>query len=373
MSRTFHFNSTGEYTENDTITTINFAYVAAIYNANTTKLRDDLQLVIDTSVHPKPELVIHTTVYKLLWEYTDPLINELYKLRKTLSPYIYLQLNNSYSDRELPSIVHSGTKDSLKTAQFIQWAGLKELPFWRNKANFIHNSTEGLLFHPFIHQDEELQVFISDANRTFHLHYRNKVKVRGIDAYRFRLLDSDFRPDPNYLTGNNTPIGLIYLGVLQNPEAPVYGSKPHFLDCDESLHKAVEGISPPNRNRDDILADIEPITGSSLRLHQRIQLLINVSQTSGHFKSFHHITPVYFPLFYLDEYATLDEKLAAKLNEMVFTPIKTVHTGVWVLFGLCCFISLTTGLCTIRWCANLCKYGDWVEERRPLILQKTDS
>ena len=27
MSRTFHFNSTGEYTENDTITTINFAYV----------------------------------------------------------------------------------------------------------------------------------------------------------------------------------------------------------------------------------------------------------------------------------------------------------------------------------------------------------
>jgi len=118
--------------------------------------------LIDTRVHPKPELVIHTTVYKLLWEYTDPLINELYKLGKTPSPYIYLQLNNSYSDRVLPSVVHSGTKDSLK---FIQWAGLKELPFWKNKANFIHNSTEGILFHPLIHKDEELQVFISDANR----------------------------------------------------------------------------------------------------------------------------------------------------------------------------------------------------------------
>jgi len=96
--------------------------------------------------------------------------------------------------------------------------------------------------------------------RTFHLHYKNKVKVHGIDAYRFRLLESDFCPDPNYLTANNTPIGLIYLGVLQNPQAPIYGCKPHFLDCDDSLQKTVKGISPPDRDRDDILVDIEPVS-----------------------------------------------------------------------------------------------------------------
>jgi len=84
---------------------------------------------------------------------------------KVPSLYISLQLNNSYSDRVLPSIVHSGTRDSLKQGQFIQWAGLKELPFWRNEANFIYNSTEGILFHPLIKKHEELQVFISDTNR----------------------------------------------------------------------------------------------------------------------------------------------------------------------------------------------------------------
>ena len=86
------------------------------------------------------------------------------------------------------------------------------------------------------------------------------MSVRGINAYRFRVDDSDFRPDPNYLTGNSTPIGLIYIGILQNPQVPVYGSKPHFLDCDESLFEAVDGISPPDRNKHDIVGDIEPVS-----------------------------------------------------------------------------------------------------------------
>ena len=86
------------------------------------------------------------------------------------------------------------------------------------------------------------------------------MSVHGINAYRFRVDDSDFRPDPNYLTGNNTPIGLIYIGILQNPQAPVFGSKPHFLDCDESLFKAVDGISPPDRSKHDIVGDIEPVS-----------------------------------------------------------------------------------------------------------------
>ena len=97
-------------------------------------------------------------------------------------------------------------------------------------------------------------------HRTFHVHYQEEVSVRGIDAYRFRLVESDFRPDPNYLTGNNTPIGLIYLGILQNPQVPVYGSKPHFLDCDKSLLEAVDGISPPDRSKHDIVGDIEPVS-----------------------------------------------------------------------------------------------------------------
>ena len=86
------------------------------------------------------------------------------------------------------------------------------------------------------------------------------MSVLGIDAYRFRVEDSDFRPDPNYHTDNSTPVGLIFLGVLQTPEAPVFGSKPHFLDCDPSLFSAIEGVSPADREKHDTFVDIEPVS-----------------------------------------------------------------------------------------------------------------
>ena len=104
-------------------------------------------------------------MHELIWEYTDPLLVVLNQAGLIPSPYIHLQLNDSYSDRELPSIVHSGTKDSLKRARFIQWANLTELPFWMNEASFINKSTEGLLFHAILDQNEMLEVFISDTNR----------------------------------------------------------------------------------------------------------------------------------------------------------------------------------------------------------------
>ena len=52
---------------------------------------------------------------------------------------------------------------------------------------------------------------------------------------------------------------MLYLGVIEELKAPVWGSKPHFLDCDPSLLSAVEGIRGPDRNLDDCIADIEPV------------------------------------------------------------------------------------------------------------------
>lgn len=81
----------------------------------------------------------------------------------------------------------------------------------------------------------------------------------GIDTYKFRVEEAELRPNPDYWTFNNTPDGLIYLGVLQEPKVPVWASKPHFLDCDPSLRTAMEGIRDPDRNTDDIFLDIEPV------------------------------------------------------------------------------------------------------------------
>ena len=82
----------------------------------------------------------------------------------------------------------------------------------------------------------------------------------GIDAYRFRVEASEFLPNPSYKTYDGiTPNGLLNLGVLQDPYAPVFASKPHFLDCDPSLRTNMEGIREADRSVDDIFVDIEPV------------------------------------------------------------------------------------------------------------------
>ena len=105
-------------------------------------------------------------MHELLWDYTDPLLKRLHWARQIDTPHIYLQLNNSYSDRALPSMVHSGTVDSKETAQFIEWASLKQLPYWKNEANFINASTSGIIWHSLMEKDEKLEAFISDVNRS---------------------------------------------------------------------------------------------------------------------------------------------------------------------------------------------------------------
>jgi hypothetical protein len=52
----------------------------------------------------------------------------------------------------------------------------------------------------------------------------------------------------------------------------VYASKHHFLDADPVYLEWVDGISPPVRALDDTTLDIEPHTGSSFEVHQRLQV-----------------------------------------------------------------------------------------------------
>ena len=112
----------------------------------------------------------------------------------------------------------------------------------------------------------------------------------GIDAYRFRVEASEFLPNPSYWTYDGiTPNGLLYLGVLQDPNAPVFGSKPHFLDCDPSLRAKMEGIREADRNVDDIFVDIEPVREEDLQLLVIVvlssRLLAPLSMSTSNFKS----------------------------------------------------------------------------------------
>ena len=86
----------------------------SVDNAESMLKKAALQSLIELVVRPKPELWIKTTVHELIWDYTDPLLKELNRIGQVDASHISLQLNDSYFDRELPSIVHSGAVGSKK-------------------------------------------------------------------------------------------------------------------------------------------------------------------------------------------------------------------------------------------------------------------
>ena len=229
----------------------------------------------------------------IIWQYTDPLVQELHKnfiLRiaglNYPSNYVNLQMNDSIVDT-YPSIIHTGVKNISQIGMFEQWKGsVGSLNIWPNGngANAI-NGTEGLLFSPFLSEDDILEVFSDDALRTIKLVYADTLELNGIRVFQYRIKNSTFESafmnPENARWGSWNPEGLFYLGPIQDPTVPVFGSKPHFLDADPVLREKVVGMVP-DRSKHETALHIDPITGASIQFALRLQINVQVNQSSAY-------------------------------------------------------------------------------------------
>ena len=229
----------------------------------------------------------------LAWNYSDPLIQALNTntiLRATGMNYprrfVNLQINNSIND-SFPSVIHTGVKDVKTIGKFEQWKGnLGSLNIWPNGmgANAL-NGTEGLVFSPFLRENDTLEVFSDDAFRTFKLVHTDTLELMGIRVFRYEVMNSTYEsafvnPD-NERWGSWNPDGLFYLGPTQDPIVPVFGSKPHFLDGDPVLREKMEGLVP-NRTQHETVLHVDPLTGANVQFSLRIQINIQINQSSNY-------------------------------------------------------------------------------------------
>ena len=83
----------------------------------------------------------------------------------------------------------------------------------------------------------------------------------GINLYRYVLPRDELvsaNQDPGFYA--NGPNGLLNLTAVFEENAPVFASKPHFLDADKGYLNNVTGMDPVRSLHDSNL-DVEPITG----------------------------------------------------------------------------------------------------------------
>ena len=247
-----------------------------------------LQGIIDGA---DAQLYICQPATALAFNYTDELVQDLNSnliLRAVNLNYprtdVSIQLNNS-ANNSLPSTINTGAGDIDSIGQYVQWQGnVEEIMVWPNGmgANDI-NGTEGLFFHPFLQEGEEVEIFVDDTYRSFRLVQVDVVDQMGIEAFRFKFVNSTFESaftnPENARWGSWNPDGLFFLGPTQNPVVPVFGSKPHFLDGDPILLEKVNGLNP-NRELHESFLDVEPTTGANIQVQIQIQINAQVNQSS---------------------------------------------------------------------------------------------
>ena len=202
--------------------------------------------------------------------------------------------------------------------------------------------TDGTQFHPGVDPSETLTLFIDTVFRyvpipfliltdtsTGYLVGNGTTTIEGIDMIKFdivatQLMNATLYP-PNAGFYMWLPTGLANLTVVSNG-APVFLSKPHFLDADPSYLEAVDGLSP-NRSIHDTSLYVEPISGLTMSAHKRLQINVYVDSL---LMLYENVSSIYFPIGWIEESSTITPELAGKFKSSVYGALNMARISKYV-------------------------------------------
>lgn len=257
--------------------------------------------------------------------------------------------------------------------------------------------TDGQQFHPYVDKDERLFIFQTDICRSLYMDYKEDVEFKGVKSYKFVVPKEALDVSTEYNLGfcKEVQRGVIektkfkdgsggqeyhtvdwdacveYESFQENPEdskinieacknqtgydrshdckagildiskcmegAAVTISSPHFYQSDPALWQMFENMSNPDETPEkyETFMYVEPYTGAALSLHKRLQFNIPLHRDShsafmGDLWEEHSL----FPMFWIEEFADLDDAYQETLNDMLIKPLKIIDGVQWTLFAV---------------------------------------
>lgn len=353
QNRTFHFvrnMSVGE--ENDHFITPNPVYWSLISSLKWMfpGIREIVRLVTS---YEKESVFMNRSMYDIIWGYED----------KMLAAAQNLDPNWFYTDTIGYFMNKNATNDGVYTIftgedniQFLggidRYNGSRYLDFWSTSYANMINGTDGTIGPPYRSKDEPSPVFSSDVCRSAAGMYdRDVTSPQGIKLWRYiappsYLANATENPDnigfctPESNCLNSGMLNISTCQIVDFFHIPVSVSFPHFNLAAQVYKDSVVGLDPVE-DEHQTTVDKEPYTGLVLQVAKKIQLNMYI-QPIGEFEATKDITPVFVPLFWVNESAVVDDANADLLKSMLFTPLKVVHIIELLLIGLGCLLLIVT-------------------------------
>ncbi|NWS65805.1 CD36 protein, partial [Crotophaga sulcirostris] len=329
-------------TENDTITCLNLAVVAApaLYTNNF------IQLLLNTWIKgSKSTMLQNRTVKEILWGYKDPFLNKVpFPLDPVLG--VFYPYNGTLDGLYK---VYTGTEDIKKTAIIESYKNKRNLSYWEGHCDMV-NGTDGASFPPFVKKDQVLRFFSSDICRSIYGVFQGKKNVKGIPLYRFSVPREAFASPTevgdNYcfctdrvISKNCTLAGVLDISACKAGR-PVFISLPHFLHASDSILNGVEGLNP-NQEEHETFLDVEPITGFTLRFAKRLQVNLLVKPAPKIEALSKVKEPYIFPILWLNESAVIGDEKAEMFRSKVTSRVQflSVLQMVLIIAGSVLFLA----------------------------------
>ncbi|KAK9392144.1 platelet glycoprotein 4-like [Crotalus adamanteus] len=302
--------------ESDTVTTVNFAVVAAPALFKSVLIQALMNIWIKSS---KSKFLQTRTVKEILWGYEDPFLKKIPVVKLDKLVGIFYPYNKTVDG---PYRIYTGKDDINKKGTILTFNNSRTLHYFKSYCDMI-NGTDASSFHPFVSKSEQLYFFSSDACRSVSARFDREETVKGILLYRFSI------PPSAFASSLTNPDNICFC-TDKEISKPVYLSMPHFLSGSKILFQFVKGMKPSVEEHTTFL-DVEPVTGFTLSFSKRLQinLLVRPNSKIAALKNIKHF--FYFPILWLNETATIDDEKADFFRSKVTNKIKLLYFLQWAL------------------------------------------
>jgi len=210
----------------------------------------------------------------------------------------------------------TGLKDITQLGNYSRFNGSENLSFqW----DFVHHvaGTGGDSFAP--GEATSIAVFAEELARIFYFNLNSTDDFLGIHLNRYTLEQLQFDIDPTW--DEYSVRGFINLTKQQG--SPLFLCLPHFLHSpDDWVAGKIEGMAEATIDRDETFLDVEPLTGTTMHAHKRLQFnfYIPPKKDGNWLNTVNAKIPKaqFYPLMHLDEHAEITPALADQFKDQVY-------------------------------------------------------